>query len=253
MITITGTGTGLDSGEFTRQITQARMAKIQKSGDMNIIGATAGTSFYDECLIIEESLETEKVYYFKGKIKRLESDQKFWVKLVKSIDVSGSKINSGLEQNIITVNVQGSGDATEWVDVEFVFSPISSDLNTLVFEMARGQGDVDGNSQRTAAISYIDLVEVKNQWLNDTPIIKVEANSFKAEETDFVFNKSLITVLKDNVYKIKMNTVPVYFYGLITKANYTPDYANITTSNSHIEMSKTRNNPAYQISFLFKE
>lgn len=253
MITITGTGMGSDNGDFTRQITQARMAKIQKSGDMNIIGATAGTSFYDECLIIEELLDTEKVYYFKGKIKRLDSDQKFWVKLVKSIDVSGSKVNSGLEQNIITINVQGSGDATEWVDVEFVFAPISSELNTLVFEMARGQGDVDGNNQRTAAISYIDLVEIINKWDNDTPIIKVEATSYMAEETNFVFNKSLITVTKGNTYRIKMNTVPVYFYGVISKANYTPDYANITTSNSHIEMSKTRNNPAYQISFLFKE
>lgn len=253
MITITGYASGYDNGQLARQITDAVMSKIQKSGDMNIIGATAGTSFYDECLIIRERLDVEKVYYFKGKIKRMESDQKFWVKLVKSIDVSGSKVNSGFEQNIMTVNVQGSGDTTEWVDVEFVFSPISAELNTLVFEMARGQEDYDGTDQRTAAISYIDLIEVLDRWLNDTPIVKLEATTNEADKTDFVFNKTLITVTKGNTYKVKMNTVPVYFYGIISKAEYEPEYADIEISNSHIEISKNRKNPAYSISFLIKE
>ena len=260
MITIAGYGSGSDDGNFTRQITRTTMTKIFKSGDMNIIGATGGTSFADQCLTIDDEdkngnkgLKTDRVYYFKGKIKRTNFDQKFWIKLVKAINMSGNLTNSGLEQNIMTVNVQGKGDATDWVDVEFVFSPISEELNTLVFEMERGPGDVDGDEQRTAAILYMDLVEILNQWQNDTPIIKVEATSNGAEKTDFIFNKSLITVVKDSVYRIRTNTVPIYFYGLITKAKYTYDYAHLTSSYSYLDILKDREYPTYQISFLFKE
>ena len=80
----------------------------------NDIFNDSGLEFWDEC-VRELSLITGTSYFFHCKIRKNKTPQRFDIKLVNYDDNSK-------EQYIKTIDIVG-GDKSEWVDIEFIFTP----------------------------------------------------------------------------------------------------------------------------------
>ena len=131
--------------------------------------------FEDECLYYSETFQ-DKCYYFHGKIRRLETSQTFYIKLV-NYDETGDE---AIEQYIKTIVIGAATLDTSnlWVDVEFSFTPIGQ-FDCLLFELVRTIQDWQ-NINRTAKIIYEEVSLINDiipSKMNTSSLIKVGVQS----------------------------------------------------------------------------
>lgn len=97
------------------------------------IDVGGSTLIFKNLCLRTSAFNSENHYYFHGRIKRMLSDQVFYVKLVQYSD-------NTQEQYIKTITV-GGGDEDDWYDVEFIFTPYVNTFDTILFELVRSSED----------------------------------------------------------------------------------------------------------------
>lgn len=134
--------------------------RVQEKPDYQVTAEDSIDSliFYNECIFFDTAFKSTETYYFHGKIKRMSTSQTFYIKLLKNTTDPETK---DITQYIKTINVAG-GKISEWVDVEFIFTPLGDyDFNGIVFELQRDASDYRVES-RYAIIAYLELSKVIN-------------------------------------------------------------------------------------------
>ena len=142
-----------DKNIFLTLVT-AGQAKRRKAITDSEVNGNGGISFQDECVQIPGGLIKDTNYYFHGKIKRLSSTQTFDIKLINYDD---DKIK---EQYIKTIDII-SGANSEWVNVDFIFTP-AENFDTIVFELRRTREDFSDVQPRFPIIIYEELSVINN-------------------------------------------------------------------------------------------
>lgn len=201
----------IPDGSYMTLITSGTVKRYQVQSDSTGLGAT--NIFYNECIQLTNTLLTTNTYYFHGKIKRMVSDQTFYIKLINYDDTENN------EQYIKTVTI-GKGNPDDWVDVEFVFTPLFT-FDTILFDFQRSVEDYRVET-RVPIIIYEELSIVQNilsSINNNKPFIKLGVQS----RPGFLMciNREEIRTCKTGVYELKNGIILVDFFSVITAADET--------------------------------
>lgn len=202
---------GDDSG-FIDLITAGSAARRQNQSDSGIIGSSLDP-FKDECVRVN-TLSTSEYYYFRCQIKRLTSDQIFYLKLVNyETAASGS-----IEQYLKTVTIQG-GNPDEWVNVEIIFHPIVQ-FDCILLQLQRTINDYR-IMPRYPKIAYQefgtinDLIGLKVG--TDIKLLKIGVQSHPS--LMMCINGEEIRTPRSGIYEIKNGVLPVQFFSVVNAAS----------------------------------
>jgi len=262
-----------DNDIFMTLITEGTPRRKQAMDDTGASGTT--TLFENECIQISGFIPN-KNYYFHGKIKRMTSDQVFYIKLV---NYEQSASEEQVEQYIKTINV-AKGDSDDWVDVEFLFTPLTI-FDSLLFELQRTVEDYR-EEKRYPVIIYEELSEINNlipRKINDgSNLIKIGVQSHPG--LLMCINGEEIRTCRTGVYEIKNGLILVSFFsvvaGAIENTSILEDQINEVNelwaeaemlptpaereaakaaihSRSIIDSSKTRQIDGFTLDYLYKE
>ena len=197
-----------DDNIFMTLITDGEAKRRVNQGDSGVEGLT--NIFSDECVQITNGLDSTKNYYFHGKIKRMDSsDQTFYIKLVNYADEGQERI----EQYIKTITVS-KGEPNEWVDVEFIFSPLVS-FDCILFELQRTVDDYR-NEVRYPLIAYEELSTINNiisaRILDGVKLIKAGIQSRPG--LMMCINGEEIRISRTGIYELKNGIMTVNFFSV---------------------------------------
>lgn len=203
-----------DDGDYMTLITQGRNDRKQAASSTGIIGAD-DQPFVNECCVIENDtkLEIYKNYYFHGKIKRLLSDQIFYVKLVNFDDTAQS-----IEQYIKTITIQ-AGNIHDWVDIEFTFTPMAT-FDCILFELKRDIIDYKEET-RFPIIAYEELSQIENLITkkikaSGVNLLKIGVQSHPG--LMMCINGEEIRIPRTGIYELKNGIIVVSFFSVLAAA-----------------------------------
>lgn len=180
----------------------------------------------NEGLKSETPFNSDTLYYFKGEIQKKSYEQVFYVKLVsRTSDIYSEK---GAEQFLKRIVIP-IGDVTEWVPVEFTFSPVGLDqtvsFNTILFELQVDYSDFVAGVPKTAHIIYLQLStvnniikKVQNNMIgsNDdqiTPFIKLGIQSHPG--LPLCINEEEMKLSRTGMLEFRDGMIPIYFFSLL--------------------------------------
>lgn len=195
--------------------------------DYQVIPLGNDLKFYNDYLILTESngegastgFSANKTYYFHGKVKRMaDSNQVFYIKL-KNLPTVTSTGDVELTQYIKTI-VVGQGNARDWVDVEFIFTPLS-DFPALVFELQREARDYNKEA-RCPIIAYLEISEVINYKTaaGATPLCKIGVQSHPG--LLMCINGEEIRIGRTGIYELKDGVIRTTFFSVVHSAEELP-------------------------------
>lgn len=197
-----------DDNIFMTLVTTGTADRRTSQGDSGVSGLES--MFEDECVRIS-ALSDVRNYYFHGKIKRMETDQIFYIKLVY---YSPSTQEENVEQYIKTVSVS-KGDPDEWVDVEFLFTPLLG-FDCILFELQRSVSDYR-DEIRYPKIAYEELSIVNNiitsRIANGAKLIKIGVQSHPG--LLMCINGEEIRTCRTGVYELKNGIMTVGFFSVV--------------------------------------
>lgn len=197
-----------DDNIFMTLVTTGAADRRTSQGDSGVSGLES--MFEDECVRIN-ALSDVRNYYFHGKIKRMETDQVFYIKLVY---YSPSTQEENVEQYIKTVSVS-KGDPDEWVDVEFLFTPLLG-FDCILFELQRSVSDYR-DEIRYPKIAYEELSIVNNiitsRISNGAKLIKIGVQSHPG--LLMCINGEEIRTCRTGVYELKNGIMTVGFFSVV--------------------------------------
>ena len=200
-----------DDSIFMTLVTNGQARRREVQSDTGTQGA--GVNFTNECLQMGEPFSNNNNYYFHGKIKRMNSNQIFTIKLV---NYSSDEI----EQYIKKVTV-GGGDPHEWVDVEFVFTPYTT-FNTLLFELQRTAEDYS-DEVRYPHIIYEEVSIINNiiprKISSDVELLKIGVQSKPG--LLMCINGEEIRTSRSGVYELKDGVIVIPFFSIVAAATET--------------------------------
>lgn len=206
-----------DDNLFMTLITDGEAKRRENSGDSELEGGSL--TFYDECLKFSSNLDSSSNYYFHGKIKRMTSNQIFYIKLVY---YSPSTQEEEVEQYIKTVEI-AKGDPDEWVDVEFIFTPLLS-FNCLLFELKRDTTDFRIET-RYPLIDYEEVSLVNNiissKIARGVKLIKIGVQSRPG--LLMCINGEEIRTCRTGIYELKNGVMTISFFSVVTAAKESGD------------------------------
>lgn len=152
-------------------------------------------------------------YYFHGKIKRMNSNQVFTIKLVNFS-------SNDLEQYIKKVTV-GGGDPHEWVDIEFVFKPYST-FDTILFELQRTAEDYS-DEVRYPIIIYEEVSLINNMIIRKVgsgiELLKIGVQSVPG--LLMCINGEEIRTSRSGIYELRDGVINVNFFSVVAAAQET--------------------------------
>ena len=216
-----------DDASFITPITTGTATRYNGSSSTNVAGSSL-ESFSDEC-ITNLGLVSSNYYYFRCQIKRMVMPQTFSIKLINYND-------SSVEQFIKQVTIQGS-NREEWVNVDFVFHPLTS-FDTILFQLQRTSEDYQG-SARYPKIAYQQLGSINNiintKVGNNISLLKIGVQSHPG--LAMCINGEEIHISRTGIFEIKNGIIPVTFFSVVnpaTEATSTVDDW-IATINQQIE------------------
>ena len=142
---------------------------VQTSLDLGLSSETEEMfidGFEDPALHFNNDFLLNTTYYCHCKIKRLDTSiQRFTIKLVRTEKEGNQYIikeeDVGFEQYIKTINIQ-QGTGTEWVDVEFIFTPQAEIFNTILLTLTRTVDDFIEEKKRTPRVAFLEVSKVNN-------------------------------------------------------------------------------------------
>lgn len=200
-----------DDSSYIELITSGTVKRKQYQGDSG--GTSSVGTFQDECIQINRGLTTSNYYYFKCYIKRLISDQTFYVKLINYEDSSSSNV----DQYVKTITVQG-GNPDEWVAAEFIFHPIVQ-FDTILFQLQRTLDDYRTGT-RYPKIAYQELGIINSiidtKIANGATLLKIGVQSHPG--LMMCVNGEEIHSSRSGIYEMKNGVLPVSFFSVVTTA-----------------------------------
>ena len=230
---------GQDDGKFMSKISDGAIQMVDTRGNQGVIGSEL--KFTNEACKAADPFESNAAYYFHGKILKPYSgwgtvygnDQNFNIKLINYENYTSEGSNY-IEQYIKQINVTPSINAKEWVDVEFIFSPLQDGFDTILFEMNRSSSDydvtytiTDTNTRATitykgrkAVIGYEELSKINNFMGNDGLKIKNFLRMGVQSRPGFLMciNNEGIRVPRTGVYELKEGTIPITSFSAINSS-----------------------------------
>ena len=201
-----------DDDRFMTLVTTGSAVRQQAKSDSGT--QTSGSIFTNEC--VKTNLSANVNYYFHGKIKRMMSSQIIYIKLIQ---YTGEQTQPGdMEQYIKTIII-AEGDPHEWVDIEFMFTPISSEFDTILFELARVAEDYRVE-KRYPVIIYEELSEINNiitsKIKSGAKLIKIGVQSRPV--LLMCINGEEIRSSRTGIYELRDNVIPVTFFSVARAA-----------------------------------
>lgn len=254
---------------FMTPILEAEAKRKKNAPDIGVSGDSLDP-FSDECVQMQEALTAGRNYYFHGKIKRLNSLQKFYIKLVNFTD-NAADSTEAKEQYIKTVVIQ-DGDENEWVDIEFVFTPLIP-FDTILFQLQREASDYKDHA-RIPIIVYEELNMVNNiissQIANGVNLLKIGVQARPG--LMMCINGEEVHVGRTGIYEIKNGVITVSFFSVVSAAsedesavgginlaNFLRTLAEEKTSEEYISSTcifnkpKTRAIESFTLDYMYKE
>lgn len=210
------------------ETTGAKAILVQTPLDLGVDSNIIVEGFEDSALYFNEPLKNNKTYYCHCKIKRMnDSIQKFNISLINASKINEDtyKINKEIEydQYIKTINIQ-QGTGTEWVDVNFIFTPRNSDFNTILFRLTRISDDFIENKKRTPIIAFLELGEVTNilstivDNSSNTNIELFKMGIQSRPGLKMCINREEISIGRTGIYEFKNGEIKINFFSLIGPA-----------------------------------
>lgn len=197
-----------DDDIFMTLVTSGTVARRSSGGDSGVTGINS--VFEDECVRVNALSDTNN-YYFHGKIKRMAIDQIFMIKLV----YYDTETSEDKEQYIKTITVS-KGNLNEWVDVEFVFSPLLA-FDCILFELQRTVSDYR-TEVRYPHIAYEELSIVNNiissRIADGAKLIKIGVQSRPG--LLMCINGEEIRTCRTGVYELKNGVMTASFFSVVT-------------------------------------
>lgn len=213
-ITMDATSTTSSANQvYLTPILSGTAARRQTSIDKGVTPSSVVGVFYDECLRVSNVFNVGTNYYFHGKIKRLTRDQVFYIYLV---DYSPSAADKKT-QYLKTITVQGGID-TEWVDVEFLFTPLAN-FNCILFQLQRTIEDYRDNI-RYPTIVYEELDVINNiitsKIKSGVELLKVGIQAHPG--LMMCINGEEIYVGRTGIYELRNGVILVNFFSVVKAA-----------------------------------
>lgn len=223
-----------DDNIFMSYVTAGENRRKRVASDTEPGGSS--NPFENECVYVSTGLSVSKNYYFHGKIKRMLTAQTFNIKLVNYNSSSSEEEN--VEQYIKTINI-AAGDVHEWVDVEFIFSPLIV-FDTILFELQRTISDYR-EEVRYPLIAYQELSQIENLISARIGIgielIKIGVQSHPG--LMMCINGEEIHTPRSGIYELKNGVILVSFFSIVAPAK--------EDTNGLINYMNTRNNEVDEI------
>ena len=230
-------------------------------------------SFNDECLYVSSGFTLNNNYYFHGKIQRKSTkSQIFTIKLltVEVEDPSSGLVKTILdskEQYIKTITI-GPGDIKEFIDIEFIFSPMDN-FNCIVFELQRDTDDYR-LATRYPKIIYEELSSINNiisgkmGLPTGTKFIKIGVQSRPG--LMMCINSEEIRNSRTGIFEIKNGIMTVSFFSVINVAKENdstvddyiaslenvPENTEIQYSRCFFDNPKTRRIDSFTIDYMYQ-
>ena len=255
-----------NQNKFMTLIKTGDVSKIEKPIDEDSFDVSNNT-FNDEC-ITSLPLQKDHNYYFHGKIKRLSSDQTFDIKLMnKPKEQTAEEIKKQYIKTVtITANAQAQvngiavvnddNNINEWVDIEFIFTPVADDLDTILFELVRTNEDYlikndDGTYGRKPILIYQELSEINN-LISDKIFKKIGVQSHPG--LIMCINGEMIRIGRTGIYELKNGIVNIFKFSVINSAkeNNEIDYS-INESKCIFNSEKTRTIDPFTLDYMYEE
>lgn len=197
---------------YMTQLSDGTARRRTNSSDIGVSGGSLNP-FYDECVQIDSLLSKGINYYFHAKIKRLNSDQTFYIYLVNYDDTSAST-EDVKTQYLKTITVQG-GNENEWVDFEILFSPLVN-FDCILFQLQRTVEDYRENT-RYPVIIYEELSRVNNaissKIKSGVELVKIGIQSHPG--LMMCLNGEEIHIGRSGVYEVRNGVINVTFFSVV--------------------------------------
>lgn len=174
---------------------------------------------WDECFKLNGNFSTATTYYFHCQIERMpESTQVFNIKL---IDSTARKEDEVVEQYIKTITIAG-GNYSDWVDIEFTFTPLNNGFDSILFEMRRGVSDYRLR-RRFAHIAYLELSIVNNflDQINSNGIKLIKLGVQSHPSLVMCINRDEIRTCRTGIYELKNGIITVNFFSVVNGIKFT--------------------------------
>lgn len=156
------------SGRFATAITDCSVKEVTVK-DKSI--EDVELSFKSPCLELNNAtFQQNKSYYLHVRIKRLSSNQTFYITLTDKNDELNEKIQQIRTIRIaqLTQTEQEQSSYNSVIDYELIFQPWDTGFQRIVFELKRGMEDLDPDEQhegewgRVPLIAFLELSEINN-------------------------------------------------------------------------------------------
>ncbi len=162
------------------------------------------------------SLNAGTNYYVHAKIKRLSSDQIFYIYLVNYEEETGTDVQK--TQYLKTITVQ-SGLETEWVDFEIIFSPLIN-FDSILFQLQRTVEDYREET-RYPVIVYEEASKLNNIISSDiqsgASLTKIGVQSKPG--LVMCINGEEIHVGRSGLYEMRNGIITTSFFSVVNAAN----------------------------------
>jgi len=218
----------VDKSDTSSSVNQTYMTQLtggtprrKESASDSGVGNVSESLFYDECVQLASPLVEGASYYFHCKIKRLLSDQVFYIYLINY----NSTEEKPSTQYLKTITVSG-GDVADWVDFELIFSPLLN-FDCILFQLQRTIEDYR-IATRYPYICYEELSRINNIITSKT---SAKSGLFKIGVQSrpglmMCLNKEEIHVGRSGVYEVNNGIVVVDFFSVAAAATENPEGAN---------------------------
>ena len=200
-----------DDSSFIELVTEGTARRRQNQSDTG--GGDMGLSpFEDEC-VQTTALSPSKYYYFRCYIKRMPSEQTFYVKLVNY----DTTVGGAPEQYLKTITIQG-GIPDEWVSVDLVFHPVIQ-FDTILFQLQRSLEDYRSGT-RYPLIAYQELGSINNiinsKIATGIKLLKIGVQSHPG--LSMCINGEEIHTSRSGIYELKNGVMPANFFSVVNAA-----------------------------------
>lgn len=187
-------------------------AKRRKNNsDYGVAGGSIDP-FWDECIHLDNYLNNNETYYFHARIKRLMTDQVFYIYLVNYDDEGSLDIVE--TQYLRTITVQ-AGLETDWVDFEMMFTPLIA-FDCILFQLQRNIQDFREQT-RFPTIIYQELSIVNNILpVIIQPAVKLVKMGVQSHPGLMMcINREEIHIGRTGSYEVRNGIIRVDFFSVV--------------------------------------
>lgn len=178
----------------------------------------AASPFLDECFCLTTgAFEEGQPYRFSGLIKRLKEDQVFYIRLLNKSNYGNA--DSGSVQYLKTIRVAPSTDVKheDWVSVNFMFTPMTNEYDTILFYLVR-RAEEYTEQHRYPGIIYLEVSPIKNilgtgNLITPSNLMKMGIQSRPGLE--MCINKEEIKIGRTGIYEVKNGQIYIDYLSIV--------------------------------------